>query len=168
MNWSQVFALKGWLSLRTLSTPPQRLDADVVKLGDNMYAPAVPYNELLDTEDPGVPYAGLVLWASSDGAARRALEMDIESDDQVEGVLPPADLAVHLHGNTYGEIKARAALARAEPNEHAAYRIARDGAFVHKSVDVNNVTYYFRGRRAKSKERPFAIAIRLPSARARR
>jgi hypothetical protein len=167
MKWSQVLELSGWLSLKALANSPEAMGDDIVKLHDDMYALTLPYNEHLEISDPANPHAGAVLWAPTDGAARRALAMDVESDHPVSSMSPPDDLAAHLLGSSYGEIKANAMRTGTQMNERASYRIARDGRFVYKAVEAGNVTYFFRKRRGDLKEKPFAISIALPSARTR-
>jgi hypothetical protein len=167
MKWSKVFELNGWLSLKTLDSPPEAIGDDIVRLDEGMYALALPYNERLESSDPASPYLGEVLWAPTDGAARRVLSMDVESDDPISSMAPPADLAQHLLGNSHGELKANARRVGIQLSERASYRIAGDGAFVYKALEAGNITYFFRKRRSDAKEKPFAISIRLPSARTR-
>lgn len=164
MDWKDICDLTHWLSLKSITPAPEELDEDIVKLGEGMYARPVPYNENLDRSDPGCPFAGYVLWAPSDGAARRAMSLDIEAYDQPTELAPPPLLT--KYGATYGEIKDVGKQSGTRLFfESATYRIARDGLFVYSHLYVDNLEFYFRLRRASRKERPFAVAVHFPSPR---
>jgi hypothetical protein len=161
MDWLNILRNNGWLSLKTVDPPPRPIGQDVVRLGEGMYAYSVPHNQALDHSDPGVPYAGLVVWAPNDGAALRALTMTFEGDDPNVRQAPPAELSQYLHGATYGEILQTAQRMHLGPFEWASYRIASDGLFVRKAMCVGNITYFFRELRADVNEAPFAVGISL-------
>ena len=46
--------------------------------------------------------------------------------------------------------------------ESATYRVAKDGAFVHRVISVAPYSYFFRGRRNDHDDLCYAIEYRLP------
>ncbi|MFO0549815.1 MAG: hypothetical protein U0271_15590 [Polyangiaceae bacterium] len=159
MNWQAMLEQQGHLSLEDRQFT--MLTEDIAKLEDNAYAiPRAPRTSSQKRE--GTLVTGVVAWASSDGAARRALSREIEADDPSVTLNTPRELDVF--GRTHAEIVAKAEHAGKAVNEYATYRIAGDGAFVSKCVTVQNVTFHFRSNRRKPSERPFAIVVQFRSA----
>ena len=45
---------------------------------------------------------------------------------------------------------------------YASYRIATDGAFIHKVIEGNGFKFYFRDKEERPDEKPYAIAYGIP------
>lgn len=160
MDWLALTNLQAWSPLRDLPTPVLALSGSLFSLGSDQYVFAVPYNgELVPTPDG--PRVTLAIWAASDGAALRALEMRIEEDDLVIRS-PPDELLPPRTMPTYRAI--RSAARRDHPGsliESAAYRLATDGRLIHREIHYGlAASYYFRSRSGLT-EAPYAISWRL-------
>ncbi|MBB3827336.1 hypothetical protein [Xanthomonas arboricola] len=92
-----------------------------------------------------------------EGAARRAFNRQVELDDGT--FLNVGELGIGLgEGSTYADI-----INFAQENgckvvqETAAYRIATDGAFIHKMIETENWIFYFRSMECCDDELPYAF-----------
>ena len=134
------------------------VEQTLFKIGDQQYAFTVPRNRALE-KAPEAPFITAVIWASDDGAAQRASMKAIE-EDGLSVSEPPRELLPDSQARTYSEL---VAILRkmGTVREYATYRIASDGAFVHRVVESGNHSYFFRGRDAKADELPYAIRIGL-------
>jgi len=75
---------------------------------------------------------------------------------------PPGDFLPPGSRAAYGEIVAALQSTKASPcHERAEYRIAVDGKFVHRVIETDAYTYYFRHLRDDQHEPPYAILVRL-------
>lgn len=110
--------------------------------------------------DASSPLVTGIFWAASEGAAHRALLMDIEADDSLIGDVPEYFLP-NSAGPTYGEIVE--ALRRGGDSylETASYRIATDGLFVHRTIKNEQFTFFFRGPEYNNGEKPYAAIKKL-------
>jgi hypothetical protein len=166
MKWPEILQLSGFQSIAALAPDATSIAPSIVLLTSDTYAFIVPYNERLERDAPGAPFATMAVWAESPGAARRALHNEIEADAPTLGKSPPAELLPRGSHGAYGEIVAAAKRAGKSALEFAEYRIATDGAFVHRVVQCDRVSYYFRSHKDDATECPYAIALKFgrPSA----
>ena len=98
-----------------------------------------------------------------EGAARRAFNREVELDDGT--FFNVGELGIGLgEGSTYVDI-----VNFAQENgcnvvqETAAYRIATDGAFIHKTIETEKWIFYFRSMEYCDKELPYAFLGKMPA-----
>lgn len=102
-----------------------------------------------------------ILWAPSEGAARRARFMEIEADEGIVLDLPSWWLPEGI-APQYGDIlRALTISTRGIAPESANYRIASDGKFICREIATRAYIYYFRGRRHDDSEPPFVVVRNL-------
>ena len=109
------------------------------------------------------PYVTGVLWAPDRSAARRAMDLAIEEDLGIQAS-PPTEMLPPHSSSEYVEILAGLKKMGAKVcQETASYRIAIDGIFVHRSIETERYTFYFRSPKDDRYEQPFAILCKLPT-----
>ena len=162
IDWEALKAIPCWTPLSSLEIE------GVMPIADNLYcigpeAYIFAHNDILRETKKRGPYMTILLWADSDGAAKRAMLMDIESDKGSTGLLPPPEMLYAKNCITYGELKNHLKkIGILTPYiQTAGYRIARDGAFVASSVSPNNWEFMYRNLKVKPSDTPFAIQFRL-------
>lgn len=161
MNWNELVSLEESISISILDMSLEELDESLFKISVTKYLIISPYrgNHLEQME--GGPFLTALLWACSDGAALRAYNMMIERDDMVTAMPPPILLPAE-DANTYSAIltclKERDLKAIIES---ATYRIVGDGSFVHRSIECELASYYFRSSAHDDQEEPYAILWKL-------
>ena len=104
----------------------------------------------------------LLLRAETEGAALRAALMELESDEAASCAKPPGELLLPCGALAYGDI--RAALRSGKHglfSEAANYRIARDGAFIHRVVRTPKPRILLSSVTEQFGETPYAIHRRL-------
>lgn len=157
-DWGRIAGLDGWTRIASLSASPRYLSEYLVQLCDDAYTVPLQHGPTLDP----LPFdvAGLILWAPDEGAACRALSMEIERDSGLVGVVPePLRICSRMN---YAEIrKALRAMGQGDVLESASYRIATDGAFIHRELQNHRYAFFFR-KRGGNAEPPYAAAIHLP------
>lgn len=167
ISWGDLKNIPAWTPLTALQRSVEHLDGTLFRLSATQYLICPPCNERFERL-PGVSgFVAAVLWAPYEGAARRALLMDLEADKPEfrpsPEPVPPAELLLPDAGDTYGSI---IAVLRAERHknflESATYRIAKDGAFVHRNISTAPYTFFFRSRKDDNDDRCYAIEYRLP------
>ena len=76
---------------------------------------------------------------------------------------PPLELLPSSGGDTYGSIIGEL---RSEEHrnflESATFRVAKDGAFVHRNISAPPYTFFFRSRKEDDNDSCYAIEYRLP------
>ncbi|MCZ4324659.1 hypothetical protein [Pseudomonas anguilliseptica] len=136
------------------------ISANIYKLSDNLYLRLTPSNAFFEN-GPDAPYVTAIIWAVSDGAVLRLSEAKIESD--IGGVLePPKEILPAVSEATYGEIISY--FKNFPPKvcqEKASYRIATDGAFIHRVIETEGFLFAFRSPAHDSSEKPYAIIKKL-------
>lgn len=106
------------------------------------------------------PVIHSLAWATSVGALRRVVHMEVESD---EGLLtsPPLSL-VFGTSPTYGMIQAECKVRWPSSTlETASYRIASDGKFSCRNIETPAASFHFRSAIYDNNESPFAIKRKL-------
>ena len=167
MEWKKLKELPAWMPLSGLPQQPHHLEDVLFRLAPTQYLVCPPYNERFERVPGTAGFLGSLLWAPNDGAARRAALMDIEADspDTRPQVEPAPDLELLLAGapTAYGTILAEAKTGRyGRYLESASYRVAKDGAFVHRSISVVPFTFYFRNRADDAGDPCYAIEYLPP------
>jgi len=161
MNWARTIEIPRWTPVRQLGIKVSKIRDILFRVESDCYLIAVQHNEKLEMF-PDLHFVTSVLWAESEGAALRAALREIENDRIVVGATPPPEMLLVSDRMTYGQIidvlKSRK---HGEYIEHASYRIARDGAFIHRIVDTHLFEFYFRALTEDKNERPYAILRRL-------
>lgn len=160
MIWSSLTKLPCWSSIHALNEKPIQVKDELFRLGRNCYFIAVSHDASLGASH--VRRITMALWAESEGAALRATLMDIEADVVATGVAIPRQMLLPGAPITYGTIvDALVSASRNSWAESAAYRIARDGAFVHRVIHAHPFEFYFRCSQKSRLEVPYAILRRL-------
>lgn len=158
MTWSELKQFASWTPLRQFPTPLHFLSDGLVMISDSSFFYVVPYNRQF-IKTPEAPYITLLIWAQSPGAALRAMDSQIEQDDGSTNCQPPPELLLSPDSVTYGSILRQARI-RGDLSvlEHASYRSADDGAFIHRTISVGSeFEFHFRGRENDDGEKPYAI-----------
>jgi hypothetical protein len=160
MDWNDLKRLRCWTPLANVSPSAEALGDRLFRLGPGQYVLAVPYDKDFARSE-GAPFVTIVLWSETNGAARRASLMEIEADEWKD-VSPPPELLLPDGPTTYGDI-ARALKTgdHGAFQETASYRIARDGAFVDRTIATPASTFHFRKRQDDPADRCYAIEYRL-------
>lgn len=158
MDWRWWMDVLAWTPLSTLpSTTP--VTERIYKIDEMAFLVAQEYNAHL-VEDGSGPYATILAWAPTAGALKRVLDLHVEADEGLGSPVPHEMLLPGSDG-TYGSLL-RLARTRSHGSylEHAAYRIAGDGRFVCRTLDVGPFEFHFR-ERGGGKESAFCVCHRL-------
>lgn len=107
------------------------------------------------------PLVAGVLWASTEGAARRARFSEIEADEGVAADIPAWCLPEGVAPRFGDILRAVNKDIVTISSEFATYRIASDGKFICRNIATRAYHYYFRGRRRNDSEPPFAAMRKL-------
>jgi hypothetical protein len=161
IDWNELVSLEEWISISRLDISFEELDESLLKISMNKYFVTSPFRGNCLEEMEGGPFLTALLWACSDGAALRAYNMMIERDDMVTAMPPPILLPAE-DANTYSAIL----ICLKKKNlksviESATYRIISDGSFVHRSIECDLASYYFRSSEHDDQEEPYAILWKL-------
>ena len=156
-TWQQFI---NWTPLRNFPRMGTPLGDDLYKIEANVYLSTVPFTRDLVRSRRG-PFITMLLWAASDGAVLRAARMNIEADDLLSATPPPEMLLPETKNPNYSELltAAKSGL-HGKHMEHASYRIASDGRFIHKTISVGRFEFHFRNRNIRKREMPYCIAFR--------
>ncbi len=160
MEWKDLVKIKEWSPANNLNIEYKKIKKGLHKISENQYLLLSPYNENFK-EAPGGPFVNALLWSCSEGAVRRAYLMEIEQDDGTI-IKPPDEIMPEPGRYTYKEILV--GLKRLGCKgilEHASYRIAKDGAFIHRSIESEIALYSFRNMDFDDSEEPYAIRWNL-------
>jgi hypothetical protein len=161
MEWRQLMIIPEWTPMRDLDFPMRELQEKLHQFTETVYGMTMPYKRITSDRVQDGPFLTAVLWACSEGAARRVGLREIESDDGII-ISPPSELLPYRDGPTYEAIEhGLRSLGCTGVAEHIGYRFLPDGAFVHRSIDSAEACYYFRSRREDDGELPYAIQWNL-------
>ena len=158
-TWDDLVGLNSWTLLSKSGIAAQPLGGSLFKIDDGKYIVCVPYDARMAplADDYSIT---IVVWAETDGAARRAVLQDLEADVR-ESTLPPH--AMTLNGCVrYGDLAAAAkAGGLGSVLESASYRFS-DGKFSDRRITLPVWTFHFRGQRNNAQEKVYAVQRRLP------
>jgi hypothetical protein len=159
MEWRDLLSVRRWSPLSALSCEARHLDDTLYAVGEEKYLLAVPYGKNL-IRTPEGPFVTMAIWAESAGAARRATLMEIERDEVDGGSIePPFELLVPAHGaSKYDGIRKAATRPGCERGQ---YRVAGDGRFIQKVIEIGPATYCFRSATRLAAESPYVIFFAL-------
>lgn len=137
--------------------PERYIGKSVYSLGDGIYFYLTKFVAGKFDADGRASFLSGVFCAPDDGAIRRVVAMETEEDS---GVLltPPSVFLPDGVEPEYGKILA--GLKKMNPRvcqESASYRIAVDGNFVHRTIETEKYTFYFRGTSDDNSEPPYVI-----------
>lgn len=157
--WPQLLSLRPWTLLSTTGLSTNQLGDVLFKVGDNAFLLCAPYDSQLRPLADDVSVAAVV-WAESEGAARRAALQQIEADQPTDSQ-PPAEVLLKPGMNRYGDIReAGRAGSLGSMLEAASYR-GRDGLFVDRRINLPRWTFHFRRPESDDSEPCYAVQVRL-------
>ncbi|MYM27438.1 hypothetical protein GTP58_03790 [Duganella sp. CY15W] len=153
MRTEQFFKLKEDLGQPLFQLYPDAtiIDDDLAEVVDNLFVTLSQH----EAENSEYPRMDALLWAVSRGAAMRSFNLKISEDDGQLGI--PPDCVLPANSKRYSEIIGNLKLSGTYYSETASYRIMKDGAFVHKTIQTRGVIYYFRSQTVSNNEVPYAI-----------
>jgi len=125
----------------------------------NIYMQVSPFKggDYQNTADS--PYAVAALICPDKSSAERIIQFDIEND--VGSTLDFNEFFLKVP-NSYSEILSFVKQENASfINESASYRIAKDGAFLFKSIETEKYKFYFRNPVDSDFEKPFAFLYKF-------
>ncbi len=162
MLWSELIILRKWISLNQVTFKYHQLREDILKIENTKYLIITTHNSPSLEEAAGGPFISSLLWACGDGAATRAMHREIENDEKII-LEPPEEILPTKDAKTYAAILSGLRSVGAEGVlESAGYRWT-DGKFVHRVIGSSIADYYFRGRKNRENEIPYAILWKLCS-----
>lgn len=144
-----------WKPVDELDFDLHRISEGLYRFKPNWYLSAVPYDKYLESDSEHITQ---MIWAQTDGAAKRIWDMCIESDEVSEARCPSL-FSLGLSLPNYSNLLT--VLTEKYPGqtmESASYRIATDGKFVKKTIGANNYEFYFRCIEENPFELPFAAS----------
>lgn len=164
MDIDNILKLCKWIPLSEVvgvPKPDHFLGKSLYLLEHGIYLYVTPFIGGTLEKDPAGPFLTGVVWATDDGAAERAIYRDIEADSG-STVSIPKDFLPQDSGSTYADILK--SIKRQNPKvcqEKASYRIATDGAFVHRIIETEEFSFFFRSLRYEDNEEPYAVIRNL-------
>lgn len=166
-EWDALKGLAAWTPLNAVHQSAEHLGGTLFRISPTQFLICPPYNERFERSPGTVGFVAAVLWAPYEGAARRALLLDVEADRPEHRPLaeepPPPGLLPPGAAGTYGGIlSGLRGAGRERVLESATYRVASDGAFVHRTISAAPSTFFFRNRKDAADDRCYAIEYRLP------
>jgi hypothetical protein len=159
IDWKRAKAIRCWTPIEEAVSTVIAVEDKLFQIGPTQYVICTPYREDL-VSVPGGHFVTVLYWATSEGAARRAVLHQIERDDRQAG-MPPAELIPSPDATSYGEILDKLRLGAVPFRESASYRIATDGAFIDRRISTQTQSFHFRGRDDDDGETCYAIEYRL-------
>jgi hypothetical protein len=160
IDWSKLASVRAWTPLQDIRVRSVQVKDTLFRLGQSCYVAALKHN--IDFGASNCRRITSLLWAESEGAALRALFMEIEADEAIPGLQIPQEMLLTGGPATYGGILAAVRTGRhGRFLQHADYRIAKDGAFIHRTISGQTFSFHFRGLAEEESERPYAIQRRL-------
>jgi len=159
--WPELLRLRRWTLLSRSGFSVNQVEDVLFRLHDSAFLVCASYDAQL------VPLANdltitAVVWAESEGAARRAVLQQLEADERRDSH-PPAGILLRPGLERYGEIK-EAGRTGSFGNmlEAASYR-GRDGLFIDRRINFPTWTFHFRGPEDDEGECCYAVQVRLPN-----
>lgn len=143
--------VKPWTPISQLGVACTEVAPFLFAIAPSTYVFAVDYNRSLEM-DANCPYATMIVYAPTVGAAERSLNGQIERDTGEH--LDVLELTnSEVLNATYKEIVKL-------PHAFESARYNYDGKFIEVSVDCENVEYCFREARLLNSSRPYVIRYR--------
>ena len=161
VNWSQYIAFPKWCSLQRAGFQVKEIGDPLYHVKDTLYVTLNEHNFSESTDQDG-PFITSILWAVTEGAARRAINSEVEADSPEISIFPPYELLPNIDSASYRAILEQY-ISRGinlKLMERATYR-GTDGSFVMRIIDAHPFEYYFRKEEHDGNELPFAISHSL-------
>lgn len=154
MTWNEL-RMYAWKPLSRLPEQATPVTENIYQVGA-AYLLTVPYfKDFTPSEEPVIT---LVIWALSVGALKRAFNFDIEEDDGVSGE-PPQEMLLAPGATTWETIRDAGEVQCIQFTDSASYRIATDGASIHRQLGSRSYSAYFRSRHDTHTECSYVIAV---------
>ena len=160
-NWDELKKIKYLSSIKELPFEGQLITKNIYRVNEQAYLFLVDYNVAYNKTKENGPFATLLFWTGNDGSAKRAFSRKIEEDKEQSIIIPPTEMLPSKEVNTYEKIINELKKNKSTYMETASYRIATDGAYIHKEISVIPYTYYFRKREDDNNEVPYTISYKL-------
>jgi hypothetical protein len=160
-DWKTLLSLPKWCPLHETGLHVREVSDPLFVVGRGVYLTLNEFNFETNT-NMGGPFITSVLWASSEGAAQRAINCSSEADEQALCSMPPIELLPAPDANNYGSILHHFTYKEFDRlfMDNSSYR-GTDGLFVTRMIDAHPFTYYFRSPAPEDSEVPFAISYSL-------
>lgn len=148
-----------WQPVSSINRPLETVADRIAQIEPQLYLLLTRYEKQgTDLAVLTEPHVCSVIWAPSRGALLRAMKMQIEADDYLEG--DPVAGFLPEGVRSYGELLTYCQ-ERYTVLETASHRIASDGAFIHRQIATAEYCFYFRSRQPDDAELPYAIQKKL-------
>lgn len=164
MNISEILSIqKGASLIDTVEKIDQKLflDSILYKINEGLYLHLTKFSNGRFATDPMSLFIDGVLCTPDDGSARRVCNFLVEADS---GMIlnVPKDLIPQYSDFKYKEILDFLRTIKSKIcQETATYRIAADGLFVHKKIETERYTFYFRKEQFDDNELPYAVLVKF-------
>lgn len=164
MKLQNLLTTKKWTSLVDVLGGIREesfVGASLYRVDDSIYLFLSKFKLENSKEESVGPFVSGILFAPDDGAAKR-VSMSMIEEDLGRHLLPPALLYLRASEFRYSDILSN--LKGTHPKvcqESASYRIATDGQFIHRKIETESYTYYFRSMLDDPNEPPYAILKKL-------
>lgn len=158
-NWRTILAIANWPNAENLQLPTRQAGEGLLVVSDNTFALTVPHDAALRRPEGGGRFVSMFVVAGDASAARRAMFREVDGD---RGCPMPAFPCELWPGKAlpYAAIVAACTSDSRDYSESAAY-LFTDGRFVHRKIDSQSLTFFFR-ERSGAEELPYAVAYALP------
>jgi|SRR5580704_19277816 hypothetical protein len=163
LDWNELKKIRRWTPLCEIPYISSRVGYKLFSLDEQAYLVAVSQNREFEVDRE--PYVTVIMWAESEGAARRSVLLEIERDvDRIPPVSPPVEMLLPSAALTYGELASELmhSGASGRTTEHASYRLT-DGKFQELVIDTaleagtGRFKFCFRNLRPDAWDVPYTI-----------
>ena len=155
-----LLKLKRWTPLRDCGVPVTPVAPPLFRASEELYIVARRLDRQLLENAPDAPFVWSVLWAPSDGSARRAVLGEVEADDgavsQPPSALLPQDMSYAM------AVKDALKIFGHRVHESDAYAGAPPHPFVNKVLEAGPWSLFFRTEKVRPDTNPYAVSFRLP------
>lgn len=159
-EWPELLALPPWVRLSEAGLVANPLADVLFKLEDGKYLMCVPYDAEMKPLENDYSITA-ILWAETDGAAKRSVLQQLEADARGDAT-PPAEILLPERAMRYDDVVRVARLgAYGSVLESATYRVG-DGQFIDRTIALPRWTFHYRGRHLKGDESCYAVECRFP------
>ena len=169
MDWDYVLRLDSWKSLSLLCPNAHHVAGTLYRAMASQYLVALPYDWELRRDLAGAPFVSSVVWARCAAAAARCNRQDDVGDgesldDQRERMGVPRELLFGYHGS-YADLArcvTNVTVRRGREGRMESDTYDMQGRFVHRTLSIGRIVYYFSARDSEASEEPYAVRVCLP------
>ncbi len=162
---SKIIDLARWTPLPVVVDPivaANFVGDALYAIGENVYLSVSRFSNAKFERGENGPYITGIVWAVTEGAVRRATLLQTESDKSPDDAVAPNEFLPEQGNCSYMQIlSALKSSKRKVCQETTVYRIALDGAFVHRLIETEDFKFYFRGQADDPSEFPYAVLRKL-------